>query len=181
MKIAQNISELIGETPIVKLNRATDENSADIYLKLEFMNPGSSVKDRIALAMVEAAEREGVLKEGDTIIEPTSGNTGIGLAMVAAAKGYKLVVVMPDTMSQERRNLLRAYGAELYLTPGAEGMKGAIKKAGELKEAHGYFMPQQFNNKANPEVHARTTGNEIVKQMTDGLDEIGRESCRERG
>src|SRR5690625_6839763 len=107
MKVAQNISELIGETPIVKLNRATEENSADIYLKLEFMNPGSSVKDRIALAMIEAAEREGILKAGETIIEPTSGNTGIGLAMVAAAKGYKLVVVMPDTMSQERRNLLR--------------------------------------------------------------------------
>ena len=170
MKVVNDVSQLIGETPIVKLNRAVEADSADIYVKLEFMNPGSSVKDRIALAMVEAAEREGVLKEGDTIIEPTSGNTGIGLAMVAAAKGYKLVVVMPDTMSQERRNLLRAYGAELYLTPGAEGMKGAIKKAGELKEAHGYFMPQQFNNKANPEVHARTTGNEIVKQMTDGLD-----------
>jgi len=170
MKIAQNISELIGETPIVKLNRATEENSADIYLKLEFMNPGSSVKDRIALAMIEAAEREGILKAGETIIEPTSGNTGIGLAMVAAAKGYKLVVVMPDTMSQERRNLLRAFGAELILTPGAEGMKGAIEKAEELKEQHGYFMPQQFNNEANPEVHSKTTGQEIVKQMKKGLD-----------
>ena len=170
MKVANSIADLIGNTPIVKLNRLTGPEDAEVYAKLEYMHPGSSVKDRIALAMVEAAEREGVLKEGDTIIEPTSGNTGIGLAMVAAAKGYKLVVVMPDTMSQERRNLLRAYGAELYLTPGAEGMKGAIKKAGELKEAHGYFMPQQFNNKANPEVHARTTGNEIVKQMTDGLD-----------
>lgn len=170
MKVVNDVSGLIGETPIVKLNRNADAGSADIYVKLEYMNPGSSVKDRIALAMVEAAEQDGILKEGDTIIEPTSGNTGIGLAMVAAAKAYKLVVVMPDTMSRERRNLLKAYGAELFLTPGAEGMKGAIKKAEELKEAHGYFMPQQFNNKANPEVHARTTGNEIVKQMADGLD-----------
>lgn len=170
MKVVNDVSRLIGETPIVKLNRTVDSDSADIYVKLESMNPGSSVKDRIALAMVESAEQDGILKEGDTIIEPTSGNTGIGLAMVAAAKGYKLVVVMPDTMSQERRNLLKAYGAELFLTPGAEGMKGAIKKAEELKEAHGYFMPQQFNNKANPEIHARTTGNEIVKQMADGLD-----------
>ncbi|MUK88050.1 cysteine synthase A [Ornithinibacillus sp. L9] len=170
MRVANDITGLIGETPIVKLNRLTDENSADVYVKLEFMNPGSSVKDRIALAMIEAAEEEGKLKEGDTIIEPTSGNTGIGLSMVAAAKGYKAVLVMPDTMSQERRNLLRAYGAELVLTPGAEGMKGAIKKAEELKEANGYFMPQQFSNQANPEVHARTTGKEIVEQMKDGLD-----------
>ena len=170
MRVANDIAGLIGETPIVKLNNAADKNDAEIYLKLEFMNPGSSVKDRIALAMIEAAEEQGVLNAGDTIIEPTSGNTGIGLAMVAAAKGYKSVVVMPDTMSQERRNLLRAFGAKLILTPGAEGMKGAIKKAEELKAEHGYFMPQQFNNEANPEVHARTTGNEIVKQMADGLD-----------
>ncbi|WP_163972108.1 cysteine synthase A [Oceanobacillus halotolerans] len=170
MRVADNITGLIGETPIVKLNRITDEDSADIYVKLEFMNPGSSVKDRIALSMIEAAEKEGILKEGDTIIEPTSGNTGIGLAMVAAAKGYKAVLVMPDTMSKERRNLLRAYGAELVLTPGAEAMKGAIKKAEELQKEHGYFMPQQFNNEANPEVHARTTGEEIVEQMKDGLD-----------
>ncbi|MFC0300068.1 cysteine synthase A [Virgibacillus soli] len=169
MKVANDIAGLIGETPIVKL-RKEDDAHADIYVKLEFMNPGSSVKDRIALAMIEAAEESGDLKEGQTIIEPTSGNTGIGLAMVAAAKGYTLIVVMPDTMSQERRNILRAYGAELILTPGAEGMKGAIQKAEELKEAHGYFMPQQFNNMANPEVHARTTGEEIVKQMKDGLD-----------
>ncbi|SHG40299.1 cysteine synthase A [Ornithinibacillus halophilus] len=170
MRVADNIIGLIGETPIVKLNNITDEDSADVYVKLEFMNPGSSVKDRIALAMIEAAEIEGSLKEGDTIIEPTSGNTGIGLAMVAAAKGYRAVLVMPDTMSQERRNLLRAYGAKLVLTPGADGMKGAIKKAEELSEEHGYFMPQQFNNEANPEVHARTTGKEIVEQMKEGLD-----------
>lgn len=170
MRVADNITGLIGETPIVKLNRMTDEDSAEIYLKLEFMNPASSVKDRIALAMVEAAEKEGALKPGDTIIEPTSGNTGIGLAMVAAAKGYKTVLVMPDTMSKERRNLLRAYGAELVLTPGAEAMKGAIKKAEELKAEHGYFMPQQFSNEANPEVHSRTTGQEIVKQMSEGID-----------
>ncbi|MCG1030042.1 cysteine synthase A [Virgibacillus halodenitrificans] len=170
MRVADNITKLIGETPVVKLNRMTDVDSADIYLKLEFMNPGSSVKDRIALAMIEAAEQDGSLKDGDTIIEPTSGNTGIGLAMVAVAKGYKAVLVMPDTMSKERRNLLRAYGAELILTPGAEGMKGAIKKAEELNEKHGYFMPQQFNNEANPKVHAETTGKEIVEQMSDGLD-----------
>ncbi|SFD73592.1 cysteine synthase A [Lentibacillus persicus] len=170
MRVADNINGLIGETPIVKLNRTAENDSADIYVKLEFMNPGSSVKDRIALSMIEAAEKEGKLKEGDTIIEPTSGNTGIGLAMVAAAKGYKALLVMPDTMSKERRNLLRAYGAELILTPGADAMKGAIKKAEELQKEHGYFMPQQFSNEANTEVHERTTGQEIVKQMDDGLD-----------
>jgi cysteine synthase A len=170
MKVAQSISELIGSTPIVKLNRIVDEDSADIYLKLEFMNPGSSVKDRIALAMIEDAEKKGLLKEGDTIIEPTSGNTGIGLAMVAAAKGYKAILVMPETMSMERRNLLRAYGAELVLTPGPEGMGGAIRKAEELAKEHGYFMPQQFKNEANPEIHRLTTGPEIVKQMGDQLD-----------
>ncbi|WP_087974055.1 cysteine synthase A [Oceanobacillus rekensis] len=170
MKVANNITELIGGTPIVKLNNLTDAESADVYVKLEFMNPASSVKDRIAAAMIEAAEKEGGLSEGDTIIEPTSGNTGIGLAMVAAAKGYKAVLVMPDTMSQERRNLLRAYGAELVLTPGADGMKGAIAKAEELKNENGYFMPQQFNNPANPKIHELTTGKEIVEQMSDGLD-----------
>src|SRR5690625_272801 len=162
MEVVNNITKLIGKTPIVKLNHLVNEDSAEIYVKLESFNPGSSVKDRIALSMVEKAEKDGVIQPGDTIIEPTSGNTGIGLALVAAAKGYKLVVVMPDTMSIERRNMLKAYGAELYLTPGAEGMKGAIKKAEELKEAHGYFMPQQFNNKANPEVHARSTDRESV-------------------
>jgi cysteine synthase len=169
-RVANSITELIGQTPVVKLNRLVDENSAEVYLKLEFMNPGSSVKDRIALAMIEAAEKEGKLKPGDTIIEPTSGNTGIGLAMVAAAKGYKTILVMPDTMSLERRNLLRAYGAELVLTPGSEGMRGAIRKAEELVNEHGYFMPQQFKNEANPEVHRLTTGHEIVEQMGDQLD-----------
>lgn len=167
VRVANSITELIGNTPIVKLNRLADENSADVYLKLEYMNPGSSVKDRIGLAMIEAAEKEGKLKAGNTIIEPTSGNTGIGLAMVAAAKGLKAILVMPDTMSMERRNLLRAYGAELVLTPGAEGMKGAIKKAEELAEKHGYFVPQQFNNPSNPEIHRQTTGKEIVEQFGD--------------
>lgn len=170
MRVAQSVSELIGKTPIVKLNRIVESDSADIYLKLEFMNPGSSVKDRIALAMIEDAEKNGLLKEGDTIIEPTSGNTGIGLAMVAAAKGYNAILVMPETMSIERRNLLRAYGAELVLTPGPEGMGGAIRKATELAKEHGYFIPQQFKNQSNPEIHRLTTGPEIVEQMGDQLD-----------
>lgn len=169
-RVANSIHELIGETPIVKLNRLVDDNSADVYLKLEFMNPGSSVKDRIALAMIEAAEKSGDLNAGDTIIEPTSGNTGIGLAMVAAAKGLKAIIVMPDTMSMERRNLLRAYGAELVLTPGSEGISGSIRKAEELSKKHGYFMPQQFKNEANPEIHRLTTGKEIVSQMGEQLD-----------
>jgi cysteine synthase A len=170
MRVANSINELIGETPIVKLNRLVDQEMADVYLKLEYMNPGSSVKDRIALAMVEAAEKNGTLKPGDTMIEPTSGNTGIGLAMVAAAKGYKLIVAMPETMSMERRNLLRAYGAEIVLTPGTEGMNGAVRKAEELAKENDYFMPQQFKNTANPEVHRLTTGPEIVKQMGEQLD-----------
>ena len=164
-KRVNNIVELIGDTPVVKLNRVVEDGSADVYVKLEYQNPGSSVKDRIALAMLEAAEKEGKIKPGDTIIEPTSGNTGIGLAMVAAAKGYKAVFVMPDTMSSERRALLKAYGAELVLTPGAEGMKGAIKKAKELKEEKGYFEPQQFENPANPKVHELTTGPELLEQF----------------
>ncbi|KAB2329154.1 cysteine synthase A [Bacillus mesophilum] len=170
VRVANSITELVGQTPIVKLNRIVDNESAEVYLKLEYMNPGSSVKDRIALAMIEAAEENGGLKEGDTIIEPTSGNTGIGLAMVAAAKGYKSILVMPETMSMERRNLLRAYGAELVLTPGPEGMGGAIRKAEELSKEHGYFMPQQFKNESNPEVHRLTTGKEITEQMGDQLD-----------
>lgn len=169
VRVANSVSELVGQTPVVKLNRIVDDNSADVYLKLEYFNPGSSVKDRIALAMIEAAESEGLLKAGSTIIEPTSGNTGIGLAMIAAAKGYKAVLVMPDTMSMERRNLLRAYGAQLVLTPGAEGMKGAIAKAEELAKENGYFMPQQFTNSANPKVHRDTTAKEIAEQMGDEL------------
>ncbi len=165
-----SITELIGRTPIVKLNNIVDENSAEVYLKLEYFNPASSVKDRIALAMIEDAEKKGILKPGDTIIEPTSGNTGIGLAMVASAKGYKTVLVMPETMSLERRNLLRAYGAELVLTPGPAGMKGAVEKAEELSKEKGYFMLQQFENLSNPEIHRKTTGPEIVEQMGDQLD-----------
>jgi cysteine synthase A len=170
VRVANSIDELVGQTPVVKLNRIVEEDMADVYLKLEFMNPGSSVKDRIALAMIDAAIEEGKLKEGDTIIEPTSGNTGIGLAMIAAAKGLKAILVMPETMSLERRNLLRAYGAELVLTPGPEGMGGAIRKAEELSKEKGLFMPQQFNNPANPEIHRRTTGKEIVEQFEGGLD-----------
>ena len=161
-KMVQNITELIGDTPLVRLNKVP-EDSAEIYLKLEFQNPGASVKDRIAISMVQVAAAEGKLKPGDTIIEPTSGNTGIGLAMVAAALGYKAILVMPETMSMERRNLLRAYGADLILTPGPEGMKGAIRRAEEIQaENPHYFMPQQFNNQANVKVHRETTGPEIV-------------------
>ncbi|GBV73084.1 cysteine synthase A [Staphylococcus aureus] len=164
-KPVDNITQIIGGTPVVKLRNVVDDNAADVYVKLEYQNPGGSVKDRIALAMIEKAEREGKIKPGDTIVEPTSGNTGIGLAFVCAAKGYKAVFTMPETMSQERRNLLKAYGAELVLTPGSEAMKGAIKKAKELKEEHGYFEPQQFENAANPEVHELTTGPELLQQF----------------
>ena len=164
-KPVDNITQIIGNTPVVKLRNVVDDNAADVYVKLEYQNPGGSVKDRIALAMIEKAEREGKIKPGDTIVEPTSGNTGIGLAFVCAAKGYKAVFTMPETMSQERRNLLKAYGAELVLTPGTEAMKGAIKKAKELKEEFGYFEPQQFENPANPEVHELTTGPELVDQF----------------
>lgn len=165
-KLVQNVTQLIGDTPLVKLNRVVPEGSAEVYVKLEFQNPGASVKDRIAISMIEVAEAEGKIKPGDTIVEPTSGNTGIGLAMVAAAKGYKAILVMPETMSMERRNLLRAYGAQLVLTPGAEGMKGAIKRAEELQaENPGYFMPQQFKNQANVKVHRETTGPEIVEAI----------------
>ncbi|BAH41147.1 MULTISPECIES: cysteine synthase A [Bacillales] len=173
MRVANSITDLIGFTPLVKLNRVVTEDIADIYLKLEFFNPGSSVKDRIALSMIEAAEADGSLKPGDTIIEPTSGNTGIGLAMVAAAKGYRAILVMPETMSMERRNLLRAYGAELVLTPGSEGMGGAIRKAEELaKEDSSYFIPQQFKNLANPAIHRETTARELLDQAKEigGVD-----------
>ena len=164
-KPVDNIVEVIGNTPVVKLNNVVGEDAADVYVKLEYQNPGGSVKDRIALAMIEEAEKAGKIKPGDTIVEPTSGNTGIGLAFVCAAKGYKAVFTMPETMSQERRNLLKAYGAELVLTPGAEAMKGAIKKAKELKEEFGYYEPQQFENPANPRIHELTTGPELVEQF----------------
>ncbi|NMA83718.1 MAG: cysteine synthase A [Epulopiscium sp.] len=169
-KVYQNINELIGNTPIVKLNNIVEEDSAEIYVKLEWYNPGSSVKDRIAYAMIDSAEKAGKLKAGDTIVEPTSGNTGIGLAMVGASKGYKVILTMPDTMSVERRKLLKAFGAELVLTPGANGMPGAIKKAEELAKENGYFMPQQFANPANPEIHRQTTGQEIIEAMGTDLD-----------
>ena len=161
-KIYTSIDQLVGNTPLLKLNRIVPEDAADVYVKLEFFNPAGSIKDRIALAMIEKAEQEGQLKPGDTIIEPTSGNTGIGLASVAAAKGYHLIIVMPETMSVERRKLMQGYGAELILTPGAEGMKGSIAKAQELVDAKGYFMPMQFENLANPAIHEATTGQEII-------------------
>jgi cysteine synthase A len=171
MRVANNILELIGQTPLVKLNHIVGKADADIYLKLEFFNPGGSVKDRISLSMIEGAEERGEIKPGDTIIEPTSGNTGIGLAMVAAAKGYRSILIMPETMSIERRNLLQAYGAELVLTPGAEGMKGAIAKAEEIKQEHPeYFMPQQFENTDNVKIHRETTAQELLSQVDGQID-----------
>ena len=171
MKVVNNLTELIGETPIVKLNRIVPEDAADVYIKLESYNPTKSVKDRAAFNMIEMAEKTGHLKSGATIIEPTSGNTGIGLAMNAAAKGYKAIMVMPDNSTEERRNLLRAYGAKVVLTPSAEKMPGAIKKAKELqKEIPGSFIPQQFENEANPDIHRKTTAVEILEQMENDLD-----------
>ena len=172
MKIASSVTELIGNTPLVRLNRLAQGCAAEVVVKLEFQNPAHSVKDRIALSMIEAAEKAGRIKPDTIILEPTSGNTGIGLAMVCAAKGYKCTFVMPDTMSKERRMLLRAYGAELVLTPGAERMPGSIKKAEEMAAADArYFIPQQFENPANPEVHRRTTAEEIWRD-TDGKVDI---------
>jgi len=168
MKIANNVTDLIGNTPLVRINRLAQGCAAQVVAKLEFQNPAHSVKDRIGLSMLEAAERAGRIKTDTIILEPTSGNTGIGLAMVCAARGYKCVLVMPDTMSKERRMLLRAYGAELVLTPGAERMVGCIKKAQEMAAADPrYFIPQQFENPANPDVHRRTTAEEIWRD-TDG-------------
>lgn len=161
-KIYNSILDTIGETPIVKLRHMTTDEMAQIYVKVESFNPGGSVKDRIALRMIEDAEKSGKLKAGMTIIEPTSGNTGIGLAMVGAAKGYPVSLVMPETMSVERRKLMQAYGANLVLTPGSEGMKGAIAKAKELADENGWFVPAQFDNPANPKVHEETTAKEIV-------------------
>ena len=159
--------ELIGKTPVLKLKNMVDKNSADVYVKLEKFNPGGSVKDRAALGMIEKAEREGILKKGSVIVEPTSGNTGIGLAMIGRIKGYRVVIVMPETMSKERRDLIKAYGAELVLTEGSKGMKGAIEKANELVKNKGYFMPQQFENIANPEKHYETTADEIFNDIND--------------
>lgn len=162
---SQNIIEQIGNTPLVRLEQFEGGESAAIWAKVEAFNPGGSIKDRICLSMIEQAEKDGCLKPGASVVEPTSGNTGIGLAMVCAVKGYKLVLTMPDTMTIERRRLLTAYGAELVLTPGAQGMRGAVQKAEELAEKHGYLMPQQFKNPANPEVHRKTTAPEIIEAM----------------
>lgn len=169
--IYNSVTELIGKTPIVKLNKIVPEDSADVFVKLEFFNPGGSVKDRIALSMIEKAEHDGLLKPGDTIIEPTSGNTGIGLSMVGVAKGYKVIIVMPETMSIERRLLMKGYGAELILTPGADGISGSIREAERLAKENGYFLPLQFENEANPLVHEKTTGPEIHQAFgVNGLD-----------
>lgn len=168
MKVVNNIAELIGNTPLVKLNKIAHKGGASVYLKLEFFNPSRSVKDRAAYNMIIEAEKAGLLSEGATIIEPTSGNTGIGIAMNAAARGYKAIIVMPDTMTQERINLLKAYGAEVILTPGSEKMPGAIKKAQELsKEIKNSFLPMQFENKANPDAHRHSTAVEIIEAMKE--------------
>lgn len=172
MKIAENVTELIGNTPLVKLRRVTDGAGAPVVAKLEFYNPAHSVKDRIGVAMIDAAERAGLIKPDTIILEPTSGNTGIALAMVCAARGYKCTLVMPETMSKERRMLLRAYGADLVLTPGPDGMGGAIRKAEEMAASDArYFIPQQFKNPANPEIHRKTTAEEIWRD-TDGQVDI---------
>ena len=172
MKVANNITELIGNTPLVRLNKVVGKSGSTILAKLEFFNPGGSVKDRIAVAMLDAGERDGLIKNGTIIVEPTSGNTGIALAMVAAARGYKSILVMPETMSKERRMLLKAFGAELVLTPGPDGMTGAIAKAKEIASGNGdYFLPQQFENPANPDTHKRNTGLEIWND-TDGKVDI---------
>jgi len=172
MKIAENVTQLIGNTPLVRLRNASQETGAEVAAKLEYFNPAGSVKDRIGLAMIEAAERAGKIGPDTIILEPTSGNTGIALAFVAAARGYKCTLVMPDTFSKERRLLLKAYGAELVLTPGAEGMAGAIRKAEELAASDSrYYIPQQFKNPANPEIHRRSTAEEIWRD-TDGKVDI---------
>jgi cysteine synthase A len=172
MRIANDVTELVGNTPLVRIRRLTEGCVADVVAKLEFYNPAHSVKDRIGVAMIDAAEQAGLIKPDTIIVEPTSGNTGIALAMVCAARGYKCVLTMPDTMSKERRMLLRAYGAELVLTPGGEGMGGAIRKAEEMAAADPrYFVPQQFQNPANPEIHRKTTAEEIWRD-TDGKADI---------
>lgn len=166
--IFNNAIDMIGNTPLFKLNNMVDENMAEVYVKLEKFNPGGSIKDRAALGMIERAEKEGIIKPGDTLVEPTSGNTGIALAMIGKLKGYKVIIVMPETMSVERRSMMKAYGAELVLTEGAKGMKGAIEKATEIaKDKVGYYIPQQFTNEANPEKHFQTTAEEIIKDVKD--------------
>ena len=170
-RVAESILDLVGGTPLVRLNRVVPEGSAAIYGKLESMNPGGSVKDRIALNMIEDAERSGRLKPGATIIEPTSGNTGIGLAMVAAVKGYRLILTMPEDMSVERRRLFERFGAEVHLTPAIEGMTGAVFAASQLAESESdVFVPQQFENPANPDIHRRTTAREIIAATDGGID-----------
>ena len=169
-EIADSVLDLVGNTPLVRLHRVVPEGSAELLAKLESLNPSGSIKDRIALSMIEDAEASGALKPGDTLVEPTSGNTGIGLAMTAAVKGYRLILTMPEDMSVERRKLLTRYGAELVLTPAIEGMSGAVFAAQELVEKHGYFMPQQFDNPANPEIHRRTTAQEILRATGGKLD-----------
>ncbi|PLX86591.1 MAG: cysteine synthase A [Desulfuromonas sp.] len=168
--ISDNSIGQVGNTPLVRLNALTEEGSATVWGKMEGTNPGGSIKDRIALAMIEQAEKDGLLKPGDTIVEPTSGNTGIGLSLVCAVKGYKLVLTMPDTMSQERRRLLGAYGAELVLTPGSQGMRGAIDAAEEIVRKKMCYLPQQFKNPANPRVHEQTTGPEILQALDGKVD-----------
>jgi cysteine synthase A len=171
MYVYQNITELIGRTPLVKLRKIVPEGSSDIFVKLEKFNPSGSVKDRAAYNLIITAEKMGIISKGDTIIEPTSGNTGIGLAMIAAARGYKAILIMPDNMSNERINILKAYGAEVVLTPSSEKMPGAIAKAIELqKQISRSFIPQQFENKANPDIHRTTTAPEILEQMDGQLD-----------
>ena len=165
--IYNGVLDLIGKTPIVKVNNMVDENSAEVYVKLEKFNPGGSTKDRAALGMIEDAEKKGLLKKGYTIVEPTSGNTGIGLAFIGRVKGYKVIIVMPETMSKERRDLIKAYGAELILTEGSKGMQGAIEKALEYKDKEGYFIPQQFENEANTKKHYETTAEEIYEDLSD--------------
>ncbi|HOO13927.1 MAG TPA: cysteine synthase A [Candidatus Marinimicrobia bacterium] len=167
MAIHPNILSTIGKTPLVRINKLTEGTSAEILAKIEFFNPGASVKDRIALNMVEDAEQRGILKKGMTIIEPTSGNTGIGLAMIAAVKGYQVVFVMPETMSIERRKILKQFGAQIILTPGNQGMAGAVAEAERLAQQDGYFMPGQFQNPANPEIHRKTTAREIIADLGD--------------
>lgn len=159
--------ELIGNTPVLRVNNMTDENEGEVFIKLEKFNPGLSIKDRAALGMIEKAEKDGILKSGSVIVEPTSGNTGIGIALVGKLKGYKVVIVMPETMSKERRDMIKAYGAELVLTEGKKGMKGAIEMAEKLVKEKGYFMPQQFENKANPQKHYKTTAEEILRDIPD--------------